>query len=700
MTRALTSMAIALTVALMALLPAGTGTQAVQPARTTPIPIELPVELRDDPAPEPPSAAEAAAIVAAGATTASQCTGDESTLTLTLSSNDPNNPGDQDVVFFKETAATSTGLATLWIAWDFLDSPIDDNTITCAQLAYLQSVLDEIVVTDVHYFGDYNERPAGNKNIDVMVYNIVDESYYDPEFPFRIAGFFSSGISEQFDRNMIFMDSFDWAGTLGPDAPDTPFLIETIVAHELEHLIHHDHDGDEESFIDEGLADLAELLNGFGHPESHIVFGLAFHRESLTEWGSQLSDYGQAYLFQLYLLENFGSQTGGVWDNTWTRKLVNEQANAGLGVEYATGADFEDLFDSWILANYLDDPSASGTGGFPLGYDHIELTPFVSKNFSPWSIERAIKDIYGAGHHGNLPIPRYFNNSGKLEFPAGDAAPYSPVYSAYKGMEPQMSVFVRGAAEAGIPPFSGAYEAASGGGHLLTDRILELNTPVGGTLTFQTWFDIEEEWDYGFVEASTDGGTTWAPLAGNITRLSDDPNSSTAWANSPVAGQASSDKVITGASAQIDTDADGWVPASFTLPAASGVLVRLSYFTDEAVNGKGWFIDDVAVNGFSDGFESGSGNWALGGWTLTTGLFTNDWMAAFVNPVYASGKFSHNQTGYLDGVVSGGFERISGVVNTSRLNREEAVVVFANRPGDSPFDAGYTILVNKLGASK
>ncbi len=688
---------LAAAVGLLAVLPAEAGQQA----RSLPLPVELPVHLRDDPAPAPPSAAEAAAIVAAGATTASQCFGDDSTMTLTLASNDPNNPGDQDVVFFKETDAGATGKATLWIAWDFLDSPFDDNTITCDQLAYLQGVLDQIVDTDVHYFGEYQERPAGNENIDVMVYNIVDESYFDPEFPFRIAGFYSSGIQDQFNRNMIFMDSLDWAGTLGPDASSTPYLIESIVAHELQHLIHNDHDAGEESFVDEGLADLAEYLNGFGHPESHIVYGLAFHRNSLTGWGGGLEDYGSAYLFQLYLLENFGSQTGGVWDNAWTRMLVDEQANGVLGVEYATGASFNDLFDAWMLANYLDDPSKSGAGGFPLGYENIDLNPFVSKNFSPWSIKRAIKDIYGAGHHGNLPIGKYGGGlqSGNVEFPLGESSPYAPIYSAYKGMEPQMSISVRGAAEAGVPPFGGTYEVASGGGHLLVDRMLELNTPVGGTLTFQTWFDIEEEWDYGFVEASTDGGATWAPLPGNITRLSDDPNSSTAWANSLVGGQASSDTVITGSSAAIDTDSDGWVPASFTLPAASGVLVRFNYYTDEAVNGKGWFIDDVAVNGFSDGFESGTTNWDLNGWSWTTGLFTNDWITAFVSPVYKSGQFQQLDYGYLDGVVSGGFERISGVVNT-RLAGDEAVVVFANRPADSPFDAGYLILVRKLGASK
>ena len=41
--------------------------------------------------------------------------------------------------------------------------------------------------------------------------------------------------------------------------------------------------------------------------------------------------------------------------------------------------------------------------------------------------------------------------------------------------------------------------------------------------------------------------------------------------------------------------------------------MRFNYFTDEAVNGKGWFIDEVAVDGFADGFESGAPDWDLGG---------------------------------------------------------------------------------------
>lgn len=679
-------LALIATLTVAAPLGAAPPTSAVDP-----IAVDISHRLRNQPAPEQLSPAAGTSVALAGPTTESQCFGNDDFITITITSFDPANPGSQNVVFFKETAATSTGKATLWVAWDFLDTQYGrQDIVTCDQLADLQDSMDSIVDTDVYYFGEYDERPAGNENIDVMIYNIVDESYFDPDFPFYIAGFFWSSINEVFDRNMIFIDTFDWENRLGPDALHAN-LYEGTVAHELEHLIHNDHDGNELSWIDEGMADLAEFLNGFGHPDGHVVYYLAYHRTSLTTWGGGLEDYGASYLFQLYLLENFGSKVGGVYDNTWTRTLMDEQANSIAGVEAATGEDFEELFDAWMLANYVDDPGLSGAGGFPIGYGEINLTPFVSNAYSPWSIERSISDIYGSTQHGNLPIDRYYGGyqSGTVEYPLDALAPYAPHYGTYKGIQPGMNVWLRGEAGSGVAPYGGSYEMASGGGNMLTDRMLELSVPVGGTLSFWTWYDIETEWDYGFVEASTDGGANWSPLAGDITAYSNNPNASSAWANSLVGGQADTNTAITG-------NSGGWVQGTFTLPAAANVLVRFSYYTDEAVNGQGWFVDDVSVNGFSDGFEGGAGNWATGGWEWTTGLFDNDWVAAYVNPVSDTGQFSYLDFGYFDDdILSGANEYEIGFVDTSTLENDAAVVVFANRPGESPFAGAYLLLVDK-----
>jgi hypothetical protein len=658
-----------------------------------PIAVDIDPLLKGRPAPEQPSAEEAAEAVALS-TTESRCLGDDESLVITISSFDPLNPGSQDVVFWKETAAGSTGKATLWVAWDFLTTDYGrEDEITCDQLADLQDAMDDIVDTDVNYFGEYVQRPAGNENIDVMIYNIVDENYYDPEYPFYIAGFFWASINEEFDQNMIFIDTLDWVNRLGPGVLH-PYAYEGVVAHELEHLIHNDHDYDELSWVDEGLADLAEYLNEFGHPASHVVYYLAFHRTSLTKWGGGLEDYGASYLFQLYLLENFGDKTGGVWDNGWTRGLVAEPANSIEGIELRTGASMNDLYDAWILANYLDNPVLLGAGDFPLGYWEIDLAPFESTAYSPWSIARSITDIYGSDHRGNLPTSRYWGGymSETVEYPVGALDPYAPLYGTYKGIQPAMDINLRGDRQSGVAPHGGGHEVASGAANMLTDRMLQLNVPVGGTLTFWTWYQIELDWDYGFVEASSDGGTSWSPIPGSITQYNDNPNNSTAWANSLVGGQVSTDTAITG-------NSGGWVLASFTLPSGS-VLVRFSYYTDEAALEAGWFIDEVAVNGFSDGFEDGCDNWVLGGWEWTTGLFPNDWLAAYVNPVYSKGKFQYLDYGYFDDdTVSGVWEYERGLVDTSRLLRDQATVVISNRPGESPFAGNYRLLVQKGNAS-
>jgi hypothetical protein len=238
----------------------------------TPVAVEISHRLKNLPAPAQPSLAQAGAIAAAGPTTSAQCGGDGSTRVLALSSFDPVHPGSQDVVFWKETPTDSTGKGNLWVAWDFLSTGFGrQDAVQCEQLAALQDRLDGIIVTDVSYFGDFQPRPGEIATLDVMVYAIADEGYFESDFPFNVSGFYWPSLNRALDANMLFLDSQDWAARLGPNGAH-PNEYEVTIAHVLAHLIQDDHDPDEAAWVDEGLADLAGFLNGYGHPESAIVY--------------------------------------------------------------------------------------------------------------------------------------------------------------------------------------------------------------------------------------------------------------------------------------------------------------------------------------------------------------------------------------------------------------------------------------------
>src|SRR5215207_8763728 len=59
----------------------------------------------------------------------------------------------------------------------------------------------------------------------VLIDNVRDENFYDlnnSQRLTRIAGFFSSGLNELFDRNIMTIDAYDWLHLTGPDPPHEP----------------------------------------------------------------------------------------------------------------------------------------------------------------------------------------------------------------------------------------------------------------------------------------------------------------------------------------------------------------------------------------------------------------------------------------------------------------------------------------------
>jgi len=632
--------------------------------------------------------------------------------------------GDVRVLYadgFREfTLRAIDGNAEIWVANDLSYCPTDPRSphvVTDEQVNYL---LDEfnsnIYLKNIDYFGLTNNRdgtggvfqnpppewglPPLNwyitdnpQRVMILCYNIVDEGYCDPNVPWYVAGYFWPYMNDVYaDRNVIHIDTYNWTDRIGLGV-ERPYLYEGVIAHEYEHAIHYDHDADEPSWVDEGMADLAGYLCGYGHSSGHIAYYMNYHRWPLTNWLGSLQDYGQSYLFQLYLLENFSEEM------PFASYLVDEQANGIEGIENVLsdlgyGATFDDIYHDWVLANYLDDTGLTGNSGAPLGYSTLDIP---SDDTWGYSIDWSIKNYYKSGNKGNLPVQRYWGGykSATVEWPIRNISAYAPVYQTYKGIQPELVANFRGDNTTGILAHSDLYEWYGGKADLLFNT-LTLASPItlgaGANLNFWTWYEIETGWDFGFVQISTDGGATWTSLENPDTTSDHDP--------------AAHPDVITNIPG-FTGSSGGWVEETFDLSAYEGdsALIRFLFVTDWAYTETGWYIDDVTINGFVDNMEAGPDNWTSDGWSHTTGLAQNDWALTIIDPNYKKGKFNNFEIidveMSLELIEDKEYQVGYKEVDTLDIGKDEAASIVWNRlPEELSFDSEYRLLIEKGDASK
>jgi immune inhibitor A len=162
-------------------------------------------------------------------------------------------------------------------------------------------------------------------------------------------------------------------------------------------------------------------------------------------------------------------------------------------------------------------------------------------------------------------------------------------------------------------PHSGTHEWWSDKGDMITTTLTRnVTLPAGSVLTFWSWWDIEADFDYGYVEVLPAGGATWQTVEGNIT-TNDNPY------------LANDGNGITGPSLWFPGNVDGWVPATFDLSAYTGaVKLRFRYTTDPAATGNGWTWNNLLISAggttvFQDSAESVDPGWVADGWQRTTG---------------------------------------------------------------------------------
>jgi immune inhibitor A len=353
------------------------------------------------------------------------------------------------------------------------------------------------------------------------------------------------------------------------------------LAHEFQHMIHWYQDRNETTFLNEGLSELAQFINGYPSGGNEFIF-ISNPDINLTDWiagtaGDNAAHYGASFLFFDYFLDRFGEDV--------TKAIVHNQLN-GLDSLDDTLAQrkiqdpltgnvitADDFFMDWAITNFIQD-SSIGDGRY--AYHNYPQAPKArtTETVSTCPADTATRTVnqYGVDYI-RFTCPGNYT----LHFEGATSTPLLPV-----------------------SPHSGTHAFWSNKGDqsdMTLTQTFDL-TGVSGpaNLDYWTWYDIEKDFDYVFLEASSDG-QHWEILKTPSGTISNPNGNSYGWG-------------YTGKS-------NGWIQESVDLSRFAGkkISVRFEYLTDPGANGEGFLVDDISIpeiNYFTD-FETTAGSWQASG---------------------------------------------------------------------------------------
>ncbi|WP_262283325.1 immune inhibitor A [Micromonospora sp. MA102] len=289
------------------------------------------------------------------------------------------------------------------------------------------------------------------------------------------------------------------------------------------------------------------------------------------------------------------------------------------------------------VSNYIVQPEDAGVGVFAHEFGHDLGLPDLYDTSGNADSDVDFWDLMASGSHtGEIfqALPTHMGLWDKwvlgwadpLEVSAGDHSRLVKLGQTSRtpvGTEDGIKIDLPDKVITLAQPHSGANMWYSGADQAWADVKLSrtVTVPNAADAKFWMWnnYVIEADWDYGFVEVSTDGGNTWTERkvyddTGKLVTTDDgyaDPNGRMVDFGNKKYG-------LTGTTG-------GWRHDYVDLSSYAGqtVQVRLRYATDEAFQERGWFVDDLSVTGggattWSDDVEGGAN-----GWTQTVGTFTD-----------------------------------------------------------------------------
>ena len=366
-------------------------------------------------------------------------------------------------------------------------------------------------------------------------------------------------------------------------APIGSAALLSTLAHEFSHMIEYAKRRPSAVWFNEGQAQTAEQNNGF----TPLGTSAQFLREpdtQLTDWKESASEaganYGHAFLFLQYLAERFG---GPRIIRQLMEKGVMTPLDLDAAIRAAGGTGVEDAYLDFVAtAGMLDqtDPPA------PYRFTALKLP--VTLRVARAQMSSGPDPVRSSVHQYAV---RYF------EIPAG-----------------RVAIDLNGATSVRLlptDPHSGKalwWSNRGDGSDMSLTRTVDLRGTDKATLQYWAWFDIEDQFDYAYVEASDDGGKTWQTLR-STSSTDKDPNGTNL-------GNGMTGKSGGGS-------APKWINDRIDLSAFARkqIQLRFEYVTDQAYNRDGFAVDDLAIPeiGWSDDAEADR-DWTASGFVRSSNV--------------------------------------------------------------------------------
>jgi immune inhibitor A len=354
---------------------------------------------------------------------------------------------------------------------------------------------------------------------------------------------------------------------------------DSTLTHEFQHMSHFARCPAQEGWVDEGASELAMRVAGY---ESVLPLAFASHPDvQLNAWSTQSADlvrhYQASYLFVRYVAERAGGWSA--LPNVLQTCARGEGLFSAFLGRQPIDSDLDGLFADWTVANLLQDPSvADGRYAYANGGFHAAASGNAD----------AQGPFLGS-------VPQYAANYVDLPSGAGNAT--------FSG-------------DASVPLVAAASDEGgvwwSNRGDSMDSRLtrqVDLRGVADVTLGFRVWYDLEDEFDYVYLSASSDGGKTWEILPGRHTT----PDRATG--NNYGVGW-------TGSSGS------NWVDEEVDLTAFAGsdILLRFEYVTDQSFNGQGFAFKDVTIPQLGLNEPSAvEGPWTAEGWVRVDAPVPEHW---------------------------------------------------------------------------